>query len=133
MWLYNSEQIQDLSQVPESATGFVYLIENLETKEFYIGRKALYSTRTLPPLKDKKRKRKVTKESDWLNYQSSNDVVKTWTNPKKTILRFTYSKKELTYQEVRALFKFDALEDSKCLNANILAKFFKGEFSSAGK
>ena len=41
------------------------MITNKDTNEFYIGKKSLYSHRTLPPLKGYKRKRKVIKESKW--------------------------------------------------------------------
>jgi len=56
--------------------------------------------------------------------------VKEWFSPKKYILKYCYSQKEMTYQEIKALMCSDALEDSKCLNENISGKFFKGEFSS---
>jgi len=47
----------------ENYYGFIYKITNAETDEYYIGRKNFYSTTTKQPLKGKKRKRKITKES----------------------------------------------------------------------
>lgn len=129
MWLYNKKEVTDITAVPEGAVGFIYLIQNSETGEYYIGKKSLYSTRTLPPLKGYKRKRKVTKESDWLTYQSSSQKVKQWISPKKAILKWCYSKKEMTYEETKALMCYNTMEDSTSLNENILGKFFKFEFN----
>lgn len=128
MWKFNNTEVTDISQVPTGAVGFIYVIQNKDTGEYYIGKKSLYSTRTLPPLKGTRRKRKVTKESDWLTYQSSSQKVKEWISPKKAILVWCYSKKELTYEETRALMCYRTMEDERSLNENILGKFFKYEF-----
>ena len=61
------------------------MITNKDTNEFYIGKKSLYSHRTLPPLKGYKRKRKVIKESKWRDYSSSNKSVQGWTYLKKCL------------------------------------------------
>lgn len=128
MWKYKDKNISSISQIPEGTVGFIYKIINKETEEWYIGKKSLYSSRTLPPLKGYKRKRKVTKESDWLKYQSSSQTVKDWISLDKIILKYCYSKKEMTYEEIRYLMCSYALEDPKCLNENISGKFFKFEF-----
>ena len=130
MWLYESKEVTDISQIPLEVVGFIYVIQNALTGEYYIGKKSLYSSRTLPPLKGSRRKRKVTKESDWKTYQSSSKIVKEWVSPKKAILKYCYSKKELTYEEIRALMCNYAMEDPKCVNENISGKFFKGEFTT---
>ena len=55
--------------------GFVYRIENKETKKFYIGQKKIIKVEKRPPLKGKVRKRKIIKQSDWRTYcGSSNDL-----------------------------------------------------------
>lgn len=127
MWLYQGETIASVEQMPEGTIGFIYVIQNTDTNQWYIGKKSLYSLRTLPPLKGEKRKRKVTKESDWRRYQSSNLTVRAWISPIKTILKYCTTKKQLTYWENKALYCKDALLDDKCLNDNISGKFFKGE------
>lgn len=129
MWLYKNKEVTDISQIPDGVVGFIYVIQNSDTGEYYIGKKSLYSSRTLPPLKGYKRKRKVTKESDWKTYQSSSKIVKEWISPNKGILKYCYSKKEMTYEEIRALMCNYAMEDPKCMNENISGKFFKQEFS----
>lgn len=124
-WLYKDQVIENISQIPEGVIGFVYRITNTETEQWYIGKKFLYTTRRLPPLKGFKRKRKVTKESDWLSYRSSSEIVKNWQSISKRILVYAYSKKDLTYLETKYLFKEEALEDHNCMNSNILGKFFR--------
>jgi len=111
--------------MPEGSIGFIYKITNKETNQFYIGKKSLYSRRTLPPLKGYKRKRKVIKESKWVNYNSSNKEVQGWGEVYKQILRFCFTKKALTYYELKEQFRHDCLEREESLNDNLLGKFFK--------
>ena len=127
MWIYRNKEVNRILDIPSGVIGFVYIIINEITGEWYVGKKNLYSFRTLPPLKGFKRKRKVTKESDWLKYQSSNDTVKSWISPMKEILEYCYTKKELTYREMQAIICMSGLEDDKCLNDNVLGKFFKAD------
>jgi len=67
-WLYQGKELTD---TPADMAGFVYLITNTVTGKMYVGKKIFWSNRTLPPLKGKKRKRKVKKESDWRKYYGS--------------------------------------------------------------
>lgn len=127
-WIYKNKEVKELADIPEGSIGFVYLIINQETGEYYLGKKNIYSQRTLPPLKGTKRKRKVIKEADWVKYQSSNPTVKQWVSPYKEIIEYCKNKKLLTYREMQALVCMSALEDDKCLNENVLGKFYKGDF-----
>lgn len=128
MWLYKDKEIKNIQDLPDNVFGFVYLIINNDTTEYYIGRKNLYSERTLPPLKNQKRKRKVTKESNWKTYKSSHPVVKEWKNTYREIIEFVYTKKMLTVREMQAILCLQGLEDPKCLNDNVLGKIFRGDF-----
>lgn len=95
--------------------GFVYQITNLENGKKYIGKKWFWSTRKLPPLKGKTRKRKVQKESDWQKYYGSSDEVKLLVeqlgedNFDREILRLCKTKGECTYYEAKLQFDFDVL------------------------
>ena len=97
MWYYRDKEVVE---TPEGI-GFVYKITHIPTGKYYIGKKSLYSNRTLPPLKGTKRKRRVTKESDWRKYYSSNDWIKSEVKEgkrdefKREIIRICYSKKGL--------------------------------------
>jgi len=140
-WNYQGRTITEISDMPEGTIGFIYKITNHQTGEYYIGKKSLYAKRTLPPLKGYKRKRKVVKESKWLDYRSSNTAVQLWFHENEVlreqgkqgindqlelkILRFCKTPKSLTYYEVEELFQNKVLEDKLSLNDNILGKFFR--------
>lgn len=55
---------------------FIYCIVNNDTGQKYIGQKTFWSKKTLNPLKGKKRKRIVYKESDWKEYYGSSEWLK---------------------------------------------------------
>ena len=131
-WTYGGKYITEISDMPEGTVGFVYKIRNKQTGAFYIGKKQLYSHRTLPPLKGTKRKRKVIKEMKWQGYQSSQTEVNEWDTDliEKKILRFCKSKKALTYYEVEEQIKHDVLDESHCFNDNILGKFFRKDLEN---
>ena len=50
MWIYKDTEVTDISQIPEGVVGFVYMISNPDTKEYYFGKKSCYSNRTLKPV-----------------------------------------------------------------------------------
>ena len=121
--------------VPEGATGFIYIITCV-SGYFYIGKKSLYSTVTKKPLKGTKKKRKVTTESKWLNYCSSNKYFKqleSWEIVDRTIIDFAFSKKELTFLETEALFTLQVLRNPKSKNRNILGKFYPADITGNEK
>ena len=141
-WTYQSRPITEISDMPEGTIGFIYKITNGETGQYYIGKKSLYSHRTLPPLKGYKRKRKVIKESKWVDYRSSNPSVQLWFHSNEQaleqeprgkindtlelkILRFCKTKKALTYYELQEQFSHNVLADELSLNDNLLGKFFR--------
>lgn len=132
-WKHGSKVITDINDFPEGTYGFVYMITNLDTYEFYIGRKQLMAKVTKPPLKGQKKKRVEFKQSKWLDYQSSNKDVQEWSNVEKVILTLAFSKIGLTYFETKALFCLGALEDDKSLNGNINGKYFKDKIQDEKK
>ena len=88
---------------------------------------------------DKRMKRyeMVTKESNWVDYRSSNKIVSGWfdkdgrPNPTSNdrlelkILKFCSNKKSLTYYELQEQFSHNVLADELSLNDNLLGKFFR--------
>jgi len=104
MWLYKGNEFTS-EDIGDNA-GFVYLIENLETGQLYLGKKVFWSKRTLPPLKGKKRKRKVIKESDWKSYWSSSKSLKESVQQlgegkfRRTILSLHKTRSMLNYAEL---------------------------------
>ena len=135
-WTYKGSVITELADMPEGTIGFIYKITNVETGEYYVGKKNVLSVRKrkfgkkeIAALTDKRMKHweMVTKESDWKDYRSSNDTVKNWPmgSSKLEILRFCSNKKSLTYYELQEQFSHDVLGDELALNDNLLGKFFR--------
>jgi len=135
MWLYENKEIESIEDMPDGTYGFVYEITHNQSGRKYIGKKVLYFNRTLPPLKGKKRKRKVVKESDWKNYFGSSKEIKEIISEnrqselQREILVYATSKKLLTYYETKFLFIKGVLEkENKYINDNILGKFYRKDF-----
>ena len=148
IWTYRDGPIESVEDMPEGVYGFVYVIlyDNPYTLEFYryVGKKNVFHTNNRPLGKKDKilwrqkhpvgaypKTKKVVKESDWKTYYSSNKVLLDKFKKvgeeyfTREILKFCFSKRELTYQEVKYQFKFEVLENKEFLNDNILGKFYR--------
>lgn len=121
MWIYQGEEIDqsyfgdDQSQCEHY--GFVYIIKNNVNGRKYVGKKVLWSKRTLPPLKGKTRKRIVIKPSDWLKYWGSSKIVKAEMekygieNFSREIIGLYPDKRETNYAELRYQIMHNVLDD----------------------
>ena len=145
-WIYNNENINDISQLPENTYGFVYRITHKPTNKSYIGKKVLYYERNkklgkkeLEILKEERKgvpgrlptKKKVITESNWKVYWGSNKELielsknEPYENFEREILQVCNSKKLLTYYETKYLFMLQVLEfPDNYFNDNILGKFY---------
>lgn len=112
-WFYKGTEFK--SEDIDGHLGFVYVITDLSTGMKYIGKKTLVSTKRLPPLKGKTRKRVVIKESDWKEYYGSSEEVKKLVEEKgssnfhREILRLCKSKGEMSYYEMKYQLETDCL------------------------
>ena len=133
-WIYKKGKIDSLEDFPKGAFGFIYEIEHIPTGKKYIGKKQLRFTRKFPPLKGQKRWRKVEKESDWLKYTGSHTFLKEirkenrYDELRREILLICFTKKILTYNELKYQMMFEVLEESSYLNDNLLGKFYRKDF-----
>lgn len=119
-WEYGGEQ-----EIPESFYGFIYIIVNKVTNKKYIGKKQCVSHRTKKPLKGKKNKRHVTKESDWRTYTGSNKTLNEDINNNGIsnfnfyIIKFCQSKWELAYEEIKLQLQENVLLSENYYNGII--------------
>ena len=145
-WLYNEQEITDISQFPPNTFGFVYEVITPHGKK-YIGKKVLFHNQKKKLTKvelaeqtgrgRRKTFKVVQKESDWKKYFGSNAHLKNQINKgevtmedlHKQIIEVAFTKKHLTYLETKILFQLEVLEKpGEYYNDNILGKFFTSDF-----
>ena len=145
-WLYNKEEIKELSHFPENTYGFIYKITHIPSNKAYIGKKVLYHNKKIKLTKKDLElyegvvgRRPAYKlaviESDWKKYWGSNKTllelkkIEPLTDFKREILLLSSSKKLLTYYEAQVLFVYRVLEEPDMyFNDNILGKFYRKDF-----
>ena len=71
-WTYQGKEVVEL---PQDVVGFVYIITNTTNDRQYIGKKLAKFSRTKPPLKGKKNKRRTKVDSYWKDYYGSSDAL----------------------------------------------------------
>lgn len=137
-WRYKAAEIDDISQVPEGAIGFIYRIVDENGKD-YVGQKQLYTRRKrkfgkkeIAAITDKRKKHfeYVVKESDWITYTGSNkDLngnIKKGLGYTKSIIQFVSSKKQLSYYEVKEMMVRGVIEPgNNSYNGNISGKYYE--------
>lgn len=127
-WLYNDVPIESRS-IPPGSIGFIYEIENLKNGKKYIGKKNFFQTKKLKR-KGKRSVRKVV-ESDWKTYFSScrellEDVqLLGQFYFRRRILKFCYSKGDLSYEELREQMNRNVLKMPDYYNSYVGARVNK--------
>ncbi len=147
-WLYKGEEMTSLEDFPPSTFGFIYRVTHIPSGKAYIGKKFVKFTRKAKLTKkdlalyegEKGRKpsfKKIVKESDWKTYYGSHKEILALIKEgkqedfKREILTLATSKKLLTYEETKAQFIYEVLENpNNFFNDNILGKFFTKDFES---
>ena len=127
-WLYQS---QEITQLPETCVGFVYLITNRLSGRMYIGKKLARFKKTTyrnVKLKNGKKKRKKIRgstDSDWQTYWGSNEelsadvILLGEENFTREILYYCQSKAECSYIEAKEQFSRRVLESDDYYNGHI--------------
>tara|TARA_Y100001972_G_scaffold49897_1_gene61319 strand:- start:795 stop:1247 length:453 start_codon:yes stop_codon:yes gene_type:complete len=147
-WTYNGKEMINFDQFPKNTFGFVYKITHLASGKAYIGKKVLIHNRKVKVTKKdlimyegvKGRKpthKRVSKESDWKTYYSSNKYLKEAVEKygkeefERYIIKLAPNKKLLTYYETQYQFIYQVLQKpEEFYNDNILGKFFTKDFES---
>jgi len=117
-WLNEPDNIEDYY-------GFIYLITNLKTNKYYIGKKFFWNKTALASLKGKKRKRRILRESDWRAYWGSCNTLLAdieengYDDYHREIIWLCKDKWECAYMEAKKQFMVDAIIDDDCYNGLI--------------
>lgn len=110
-WFFDGKEILSLEDAPPDALGFIYRITNESKQMTYIGRKSM-----LKPLK----KGKKREEYPWKSYTGSsvalNADIKSGDTYSKEIIRWCFTKAELTYYETQNIMCSDSLIDDNSYN-----------------
>lgn len=129
MWLLGDNEFT--SDMIEDYIGFVYVITDLRNDKKYVGKKLFKSTKKLPPLKGKSRKRTVIKESDWQDYFGSSEDVKALVEEhgretfKREIIHLCKTKGEMSYLEAKEQFDRNVLLSDEYYNGIINCKIHR--------
>jgi hypothetical protein len=144
MWIYQNNEIKELTDMPEHTFGFIYEVTHTPTGKKYLGRKQLISVtrkllgkKELALITDKRssKKKTITKETDWKVYYGSHPEIKQMVKEGKQleftreILIFVSTKKQLTYYEDKYLYMKGVIEPGSIyFNDNVSGRFFKKDF-----
>lgn len=105
-----------MTEIPEDALGFVYMIRHVPSGRGYIGKK-LFFFKSQRQVKGKKKS--VLVESDWRKYYSSSDELKALVKTDgeeaftRTVLHICYTKGMMSYLEAKEQFIRGVLEDGE--------------------
>ena len=125
MWYMNDIEFTD---APDDIEGFVYVITDKRNDKKYVGKKRFWSVTRKPPLKGKKRKRVIRKESDWMKYYGSSDLVNQLLvehgedNFHREIIHLCKTKGEMSYLEAKEQFDRNVLLNDDYYNEFIGCK-----------
>lgn len=146
-WRYKKKSICSIKDIPKefqdsTELQILYLIRNKVTGHYYVGKKIFFNTKKTRLSKKRKLElgtRKIYEykkvESDWANYYGSSKNVE-WNNMLETlgpdkfdreILMFVEGKTKAAFYEAKYLFSDEGMMNDKCMNLNILSKFFKNK------
>lgn len=133
-WFYNDKQFTENDV--GNYVGFIYLITDLENGKKYIGQKVFFNRVAKPPLKGKTKRRISKKQSDWMDYFGSNDVLKERVAErgsekfKREILRLCTAKSEMNYWETYEIFHRHALIGDEYYNSWVSTRINKNQLKS---
>jgi hypothetical protein len=123
-WNYRGKEILSHDDLEPGVTDFVYEITYTNGQK-YIGKKAVRSMRRRPPLKGKKRNRRLLVNLPFVNYKGSHELAEDLEIESKEIIYQVTSRKTATYIEMALLVEYHAIFDDAYINENIGGTFYK--------
>jgi hypothetical protein len=146
-WRYKKKSICSINDIPKEFKDseeiqILYKITCKPTGNWYIGKKIFFNTKKVRLSKKKKLDLKTRKvfeykkvESNWANYYGSSTniewlhLIDTLGHDKfdREILMFVEGKTKAAFYEAKYLFSDEGMMNDKCMNLNILSKFFKNK------
>jgi hypothetical protein len=124
MWTFKDKPVDSHDDLLPECTDFVYIITYFNDLK-YIGKKAVRAVRKKPPLKGKKRVRRIMTNLPFVNYKGSHEGADSMVPVSKEILFQCSARKAATYLEAELLFENYVLFDDTYINENISGTFFK--------
>lgn len=123
MWMYQGKEFKrdDI----KDHIGFVYIIRHIASSRYYIGQKKFTFTKTLPPLKGRTHKRKITTISDYESYYGSSEEVKALVLKDgkdaftREIIHLCNTKSEMNFLEAYMQIQHNVLFDAQSFNGII--------------
>jgi len=123
LWKYRGKRILSHDDLDPECTDFVYVI-SYSNRQKYIGKKAVRAVRRKPPLKGKKRNRRIMTNLPFIKYQGSFDGAELLVPVTKEILFQCSQRKAATYLEMELMIENRAVFRPDYCNENIGGTFF---------
>lgn len=144
-WKYKKKSVCSINDIPKefqdsTEVQIIYKITAKSTGQYYIGKKILYnkvksklSKKRKLQLKTRKTFEYKIKESNWFSYYGSStntifhELLETLGPDgfEREIIMFVEGKTKAAWEEVVLLCSKEGMMHPKCLNLNVLNRFFK--------
>lgn len=108
-WFYQGKEIKSINDCEPDALGFIYEITNLSNNKKYLGRKTIRKPNYTSGVNKGKSKGNYVFTTYCGSSKSLLEDIKSGNTYKKEIIRWCYSKAELTYYESQAIYCSDSL------------------------
>lgn len=123
-WIYRGKEILSHDDLEFDCTDIVYEITYNDGRK-YLGKKAVRAIRRKPPLKGKKRNRRIMTNLPFIKYKGSHEMAALLTPVEKEILYQCTTRKTSTYIEMALLVEYHAIFRDDYINENISGTFYK--------
>lgn len=108
-WFFEGKEIKSIADCEPKALGFIYEITNLTNNKRYLGRKTIRKPNYTSGIKKGQSKGVYVFTTYCGSSKSLLEDIKNGDEYKKEIIRWCFSKAELTYYESQAIYCSDSL------------------------